>query len=393
MTTKDSNASGAIAGQLPAAEGELVVVAMSGGVDSSAAALLLADQGYSVVGVSMQVWDYRKNGGSSTRATCCAPADFDDARQVADASGFPFYVFDFEDSFHDAVIKPFVQSYLGGRTPNPCVDCNRKVKFAELRGRGRALGARYVATGHYAQIKDSFAAPGRPGLFTARDRNKDQSYFLYALTEGELKSTLFPVGSMTKPVVRDYLRQRGFAVAEKRESQDICFVSGSVAEFIEREFGKQERSGEIVDSTGAVRGHHYGIQNYTVGQRRGLGLSNPDPLYVLAIDPEENRVRVGTKSELEQERFTVKEVNWLGGLSDSSQPFEAIVKVRYRHNGVRCRITPLGAKRSAIQFLEDWTPVSPGQAAVFYNEQPDSSGDCEVLGGGIIERADEMGAN
>jgi tRNA-specific 2-thiouridylase len=393
MTNKETSLGELKTGQSAATDGELVVVAMSGGVDSSAAALLLADQGYSVVGVSMQVWDYRKNGGSSTRATCCAPADFDDARQVADVSGFPFYVFDFEDSFHEAVIQPFVQSYLGGRTPNPCVDCNRKVKFAELRGRGRALGARYVATGHYAQIKDSLAAPGRPGLFTARDRNKDQSYFLYALTEGELKSTLFPIGSMTKPFVREFLRQRGFAVAEKRESQDICFVSGTVAEFIEREFGKQEKCGEIVDSTGAVRGRHNGIQNYTVGQRRGLGLSNPDPLYVLAIDPEENRVRVGTKSELEQDRFTVKEFNWLGGLSDSSQPFEAVVKVRYRHGGVRCRITPLGGRRAELQFLGEWTPVSPGQAAVIYNGQPDSSGDFEVLGGGIIERADEMGAN
>ena len=372
-----------------AGQQELVVVAMSGGVDSSAAALLLAENGYSVVGISMQVWDYRKNGGNSTRATCCAPADFDDAREVADARGFPFYVFDFEDSFHDAVIKPFVASYLAGTTPNPCLDCNRKVKFEELRRRGAALGARYVATGHYAQVKPSVTNPGRPGLYTSRDLNKDQSYFLYALTAGQLERTLFPIGGMTKPEVREYLRRQGFGVSEKRESQDICFVSGTVPEFIEREFGKQERQGEIVDSAGAVRGQHEGIHHYTVGQRRGLGVSDKNPLYVLKIDPENNRVEVGSKDELERSEFEVAEMNWIPWQTAPADPFEARVKVRYRHNGVRCRITPQPDGGATMEFLDGWTAVSPGQAAVIYALEADKDGDVEVLGGGIIRRSKE----
>lgn len=371
----------------PAARAQdgLVVVAMSGGVDSSAAALLLAEAGHPVIGVSMQVWDYRNNGGSSTRATCCAPADFEDARDVADAGGFPFYVFDFEDTFQAEVIKPFVEAYLGGRTPNPCIDCNRKVKFAELRRRGSALGARYVATGHYAQIKPSLVADGRPGLFTGRDQTKDQSYFLYALTPEQLESTLFPVGGLTKSDVRDYLRNRGIGAAEKKESQDICFVSTSVPEFIEREFGRQERGGKIIDSTGSVRGHHEGIHHYTVGQRRGLGVSDKNPLYVLNIDPQNNTVEVGPKAELERDEFTASSMNWLPHGAPAGE-FRARVKVRYRHPGVLCRITPLAGARARFQFETDWTPICPGQAAVIYSPSPDEQGDFEVLGGGIIER-------
>lgn len=359
----------------------LVVVAMSGGVDSSAAAVLLAEQGYDVVGVAMQVWDYRKNGGNAKRATCCAPGDFDDARHVAHIGDFPFYVFDFEDSFHEAVIAPFVKSYLGGSTPNPCVECNRKVKFKELRKRAKSLGAQKVATGHYAQIKT--LPDGTLGLFTSKDLAKDQSYFLYALTAAELKETLFPVGAMKKEKVRAVLRERGLQIAEKDESQDICFVSTSVPEFIENHEGLTPKAGEIVTSSGETFGSHKGIHHFTVGQRKGLGGGARHPLYVLQIEPETNRVVVGSEDELKQERFEVDEVNWISGV-----PFEgrALVKVRYRHSGLPCMVRPLSLSRVEVTFEDTWSAICPGQSAVFYSDTPDAEGDVQVLGGGIISR-------
>ncbi len=360
---------------------ERVVVAMSGGVDSCASALLLSEQGFEIVGVAMQVWDYRKHGGSASRATCCAPSDFDDAREIADREGFPFYVFDFEDSFNRSVIQPFIQSYLEGRTPNPCLDCNRKVKFHELRERARAFGAAKVATGHYAQIRKK--PDGTFGLFTSVDKQKDQSYFLYALTQEDLQTTLFPVGAMTKPEVRGYLSERGFQVASKAESQDICFVSSTVSSFIERETGQQVARGTFVDGGGEVRGEHDGVHQFTVGQRRGLGLSDKHPLYVIDIDPDTNNVRVGPKSELEREDFYVSDVNWISGSAPLS-PIVAKVKLRYRSPGVLCDVEPIGEGSARVVFREQWTAVSPGQAAVFYAPEPDTDGCSEVLGGGRI---------
>ncbi len=362
-------------------ETERVVVAMSGGVDSCASALLLVEQGYSVIGVAMQVWDYKKNGGNATRATCCAPSDFDDAREIADSKQFPFYVFDFEDSFYKSVIQPFVQSYLDGKTPNPCLDCNRKVKFHELRGRAAAFGANRVATGHYAQIKNK--PDGSLGLFTAVDAAKDQSYFLYALTQDDLRTTLFPVGAMTKPEVRAILAERGFQSASKAESQDICFVSSSVSDFIEKETGSKPASGPIIGPEGKLLGTHSGVHNYTVGQRKGLGISDRFPLYVVDIDQTQNTVQVGPKENLERSDFYLCEVNWISGAAPT-QPVESRVKLRYRHPGVLCRIEPLPDSTARVKFLDDWTPVSPGQAAVFYALEPDSEGSSEVLGGGRI---------
>nr|MBP9837958.1 tRNA 2-thiouridine(34) synthase MnmA [Pseudomonadota bacterium] len=312
-------------------ESQRVVVAMSGGVDSCASALLLADQGYSVIGVAMQVWDYQKNGGSSSRATCCAPSDFDDAREIATSRNFPFYVFDFEDSFYDAVIKPFVNSYIAGKTPNPCLDCNRKVKFFQLRERAKSFGADKVATGHYAQIKEK--SDGSFGLFTSKDLMKDQSYFLYALNQDDLKTTLFPVGAMTKPEVREILSKNGFEIASKAESQDICFVSTSVSEFVEKESGIAAKKGLIKDEAGNSLGEHQGVYNYTVGQRRGLGVSAKNPLYVLNIDETENQITVGPKDSLERDFFYINEVNWIAGNIPNS-PINARVKLRYRHPGV-----------------------------------------------------------
>ncbi|MCL4143721.1 UNVERIFIED_CONTAM: hypothetical protein GTU68_025148 [Idotea baltica] len=358
---------------------------MSGGVDSSAAALLLKEQGYDVVGVSMQVWDYRKNGGSASRATCCAPSDFDDARQIAENCDFPYYVFDFEQSFRESVIEPFINSYLEGRTPNPCLNCNRKVKFRQLRQRALALESKWVATGHFAQIKQ--LKDESLGLFTSVDGDKDQTYFLYSMTQDDLKTTLFPVGGMKKPEVRQLLKSRGFEIASKEESQDICFVSSSVSKFIEQQRGVQP-SGLIVDTKGEELGTHSGIHQYTVGQRKGLGISSRDPLYVLNINSETTEVTVGPKQQLERSTFFVQDMNWISGVVPQ-KPIEAIVKVRYRHPGIRCLITPIPAEQAdgvkcQFDFLDDWTAVSPGQAAVCYALETDTDGCTQVLGGGVI---------
>jgi len=364
---------------------ELVVCAMSGGVDSSAAALLLDEQGYRVVGISMQVWDYRKNGGASSRATCCSPADFEDARTVAASKGIPFYVFDFESSFKGAVIDPFVRSYLEGETPNPCLECNRKVKFKELRNRARALGAEKVATGHYAQILE--LPEGGYGLFTGADETKDQSYFLYAMTQQDLQTTLFPVGGMQKAEVREYLSRCGQQVATKAESQDICFVSGEVGDFVERAAGKKTEGGDIVSSSGEKLGTHAGVHRYTVGQRKGLGLSNPSPLYVLSVDADSRQVTVGEKNELARESFFLREVNWVSGVVPDEE-LELDVKLRYRHDGVRCRVKALSDSSAKVTFLEQWSAVSPGQAAVFYHDYAGIPFK-QVLGGGIIEKSQD----
>lgn len=360
-----------------------IVVAMSGGVDSSAAALMLHEQGHKVVGVAMQVWDYRKNGGNATKATCCAPADFDDARQVADKAGFPFYVFDFEDSFYDAVITPFVNSYLNGQTPNPCLDCNRKVKFRELRNRARSFGASHVATGHYAQIRK--LPDGTFGLFTGADLAKDQSYFLYAMTQKDLAETLFPVGSMEKHEVRGYLEDRKIHLAQKDESQDICFVADSVSDFIEKEASGKGKTGKIIRSNGEVLGEHEGVHRFTVGQRKGLGLDHHNRLFVLQIDSESGEVHVGDKSELARESFYVEQVNWISGVVPEGS-ITSRVKLRYRHEGVVCNVQPCGDGRAKVTFSEKWTTVSPGQAAVFYSLNEESDGAVCVFGGGIISK-------
>lgn len=364
-----------------------VVVAMSGGVDSCASALMMAEEGYSVIGVAMQVWDYRKNGGNAGRATCCAPSDFEDAREIADSRSFPFYVFDFEDSFYDAVIKPFVNSYLEGKTPNPCLDCNRKVKFRELRRRAAQLGADKVATGHYAQIRP--LAEGKLGLFTSRDAQKDQSYFLYELSQADLRTTIFPVGAMTKPEVRSYLDQRGFHIASKEESQDICFVGTTVPEFVEREAGGRQLTGKIAMNDGTVVGEHEGIYRFTVGQRRGLKVSSAEPLYVTNIDPKDNLVTIGRKSELQTAGFRIEQVSWISDEAPAGT-VRSLVKLRYRHPGVLCDVTPLPNGEAEARFVDEWTAVSPGQAAVCYAPETTEDGVRQVLGGGRIRKLEKQ---
>lgn len=364
---------------------ERVVLAMSGGVDSCAAAILLHEQNFDVIGISMQVWDYRSHGGSSSRATCCAPSDFDDARKISERYNFPFYVFDFEDSFRENVINPFIKTYLKGETPNPCLDCNRKVKFHELRNRAKSLGADKVATGHYARVREK--SDGSYALYTSRDLEKDQSYFLYALTQAELSKTLFPVGDMIKPEVRKILADQSFNIASKAESQDICFVASSVSKFIEKS-GHSSPKGKLKLTDGTIMGEHDGVYNYTVGQRKGLGIGHHSPLYVLNIDSRDNSVVVGEKHELERRDFYVQNVNWISG-EEPKFPFRTNVKLRYRHQGLPCIIERCDRDDLLkIIFEDEWTAVSPGQAAVFYemNDNMEEIVDLglEVFGGGII---------
>lgn len=362
-----------------------VVVAMSGGVDSSVAALLVHRSGRPAIGVSMQVWDYRNHGGAATRATCCAPDDFTDARKVADLIGIPYYVFDFEATFRREVIDTFVAAYERGETPNPCVECNNKVKFRELRERAATFGGDFVATGHYARVEHG---PAGSRLLRGVDPAKDQSYFLYGIRPDELARTLFPIGGYTKTEVRAMAREAGLVTAEKAESQDICFVSGSAADFVAR-IGRGSRSGPIVSLGGEPIGSHEGVHRFTVGQRRGLRIGGTsEPLYVVRIDAAANTVVAGPRAELEESGFALAQPNWISPevrrlLTDTtrSHTFPALAQLRHRHPGVPVEVivTPTGAVTA--RFTGEWTPVTPGQAGVLYDRE-----NVEVLGGGTIAR-------
>lgn len=359
-----------------------IVCAMSGGVDSSVAAYILAKEGHHVVGVSMQVWDYRKNSGNASKASCCAPSDFCDARRVAGSLDIPYYVFDLEEVFRKEVIDKFISTYHSGMTPNPCVDCNAKVKFNELRRKAEAIGCEAVATGHYAQIRES--AQGFH-LFRGRDPEKDQSYFLYNLKQSELANTLFPVGHMTKPEVREIAREAGIATAEKAESQDICFVQSSVGDFVMKIGGSKNKAGRIVGTSGVKLGEHDGIENFTVGQRKGVKIGGaPEPLYVVELKPDTGEVVVGNKKDLERESFTLQELNWVApGYAKLQENFEieCIAQLRSRHRGVPVTVK-VGTEGSAQVFWKnEWATVSPGQACVLYTKDNQ-----EVIGGGRISR-------
>ena len=345
-----------------------VVVAMSGGVDSSAAAALLKEQGHEVIGITLRVWSYE---GAARCGSCCSPEDIDDARRVADALSIPFYVANSEDLFKERVVQPFVRSYLAGTTPVPCVACNRDVKFGFLLKRARALGAR-LATGHYARIA---RVGDRFELLRGRDPAKDQSYFLFTLGQDELRDLEFPVGEFTKQEVREVAERHHLPTSHKPESMEICFVSdGDYARFVERVAGPQPE-GEIVTAGGEVIGRHRGLHRYTVGQRRGLGVSHPLPVYVQRLEAESNRVVVGPASEAMRDSFSLLDPRWVDAPPPADRPVQ--VRIRHKHPGAAARVASDASGRTRVLLEEPARAVAPGQAAVFYD------GD-RVLGGGWI---------
>lgn len=357
----------------------MIVVGMSGGVDSSVAALLLHEAGHPCVGVSLQLWDVRRTG---TPSGCCSPDDLFDARLVADDLGIPYYVLDEEADFEEAVVEPFVREYLAGRTPSPCVHCNDRVKFRKLFDTALAAGATAVATGHYARVEDD---GGRMVLRRGRDRSKDQSYFLWGLGQNDLRRVVLPLGDLTKEEVRAHAERAGLGVAGKEESQDICFVGrGDYAAFVEDyadERGLEAAAGgEIVRAgSGEVLARHDGLHRFTVGQRKGLGTGGGHGrLYVVRVEPGRGRVVVGDEDDLGVEAVELAGCNWVS-VAPPGRPIEAEVQVRYRHPGSRATIEPLDEDRARVRFAEPVRAPAPGQAAVFYDERG------RVLGGGWIQ--------
>jgi tRNA-specific 2-thiouridylase len=364
----------------------LVVVAMSGGVDSSTVAAVLQQQGHSVVGLTMQLWNQRRlpelQGHGPAQHRCCSLDDVYDAKRVAQHLDFPHSVVNVEEQFEERVVRPFVDQYLAGRTPIACTNCNTDVKFEPLLRMARQIGAERLATGHYARILYSEQS-GRWELLRARDPSKDQSYFLWGLSQEQLSRSEFPLGELTKEEVRALARRVNLPVAEKPESMELCFVpKGSYVQFIEAYSQSQGASlnsgeGEIVTEDGAVVGRHNGVHQFTIGQRKGLGFAAGKPLYVLSIDPEKNRVVVGDDDALRSTTFETENVNWVS-CEEPAQPLRANVKIRHKHEPAAATIEPLGAATARIIFDSPQRAITPGQGAAFYD------GD-RVLGGGWIK--------
>jgi tRNA-specific 2-thiouridylase len=360
---------------------------MSGGVDSSVAAALLAEQGHDVIGVSMQLYDNSQTTASGQRAfgTCCTIDDLYDARRVAAAIGIPHYIVDFESQFGEHVIANFVSEYVSGRTPIPCSHCNSDLKFAELLDRARAYDAEQLATGHYARIERD--GEGRFHLFRGADTSKDQTYFLFSLTQEQLARAAFPVGHLDKETVRAHAKRLNLHVTAKPDSQEICFVpDGDYAAFVERQAPAATRPGTMVSNDGRVLGTHTGVHRFTIGQRKGLGLSSSEPLYVLEIKPDSAQVVVGSRESLGRTRLTASDVNWISGSAPEAWR-RVSAQIRHRHPAAAARIR-LKADTGGVRLQPDWTAevefdapqsaITPGQAVVFYD------GD-EVLGGGWID--------
>ena len=357
-----------------------VLLGMSGGVDSSVAGYLLREQGYEVIGVTMKVWP--QDCISRAEDKCCGPQAIADARGVAHSLGIPHYVVDEADQFERLVIDYFSSEYQAGRTPNPCVMCNEKLKFGNLWSKAAVLGCDYIATGHYAVIEHH---GDRAVLRKGIDLRKDQSYFLFSLRQPQLRRALTPLGTMRKPQIREIAHSLGLKVADKTDSQEICFVPGNdYKAFLRSHLGENEfHRGEIYDLNGNFVGEHDGLELFTIGQRKGLPGGSLLPRYVVDLDPETNRVIVGDADDLICDEFEIDRVTWhpVAAGTDRSRPFDATVKIRYNHPGALASVTPLEPNRTRIRLQEPQRAVTPGQAAVFYDRDV-------VLGGGWICRSE-----
>jgi tRNA-specific 2-thiouridylase len=368
-------------------EPKTIAVAMSGGVDSSTVAAMLAHQGVAVVGLTLQLWDQTRLAGkhgipeAPKAGRCCSLDDVYDARHVAEHLGIPYYVVNQQERFEKDVVRPFVDEYLAGRTPIPCSLCNNHLKFDQLLQTARSIGANRIATGHYA-VNEYDPVRARWILKRPADLAKDQTYFLFGLTQEQLAHTLFPLGSLTKPEVREIARSRGLALAEKPDSQEICFIpGGDYKQFLTAYLEEQgerfpETAGELVASNGEVIGRHEGISSFTVGQRKGIGVSSPTPLYVLNIDPSSHRVTVGADAELATRHLHANRLNWIS-IPDLTAPMRVRIKIRHRHEPAWATLEPAGASEVRATFDEPQRAVTPGQSAVFYDSD-------EVVGGGWI---------
>jgi tRNA-specific 2-thiouridylase len=363
----------------------LIAIAMSGGVDSSTVAAVLQEQGHPIVGLTMQLWNQRRlpelQGDGPKQHRCCSLDDVYDARRVAQHLNFPHYVVNFEEQFEQRVVRPFVDQYLAGRTPIACTNCNTDVKFEPLLRMARQIGAERLATGHYARIRRNEQTQ-RWELLRARDESKDQSYFLWGLSQEQLSRSEFPLGELAKEEVRALARRTNLPVAEKPESMELCFVpTGNYVQFIQA-YSKDagislsQSEGEIVTEDGAIVGHHNGVHNFTIGQRKGLGFAAGKPLYVLSIDPEKSRVVVGDDEALRTSTFEVEDVNWVS-IEKPESPIRAQVKIRHKHEPAPALVEALANSRARITFDAPQRAITPGQGAVIYDNE-------RVLGGAWI---------